>query len=212
MFSRRGTDAESSGTDRPRTRRFVRPLALATSLALITAGMLVLERASAAASPATHVVRASHGSAAPSAVSSQVAALTSGAGKLQTISEMLTSNKASFDAHAAVNAAAVASSASQAATASRNLAAIAQTANANSAAASAANAAATALKSSLSATRAGAAALAARPAIGAIAFCRVTFTAFGGLTIVIPGIITIVIPPVIITINVPCFLSGIFHR
>ena len=212
MFSRRGTDSESAGTDRPKARRFVRPLALATSLALIPAGMLVLERASASASPAAHVVQATHAAAAPDAISSQVAALTSGAGKLQTISEMLTSNKASFDAHSAVSAAAVASSARQAATASRNLAAIAQTAKASPAAVSAATAAATALKSSLSATRASAAALAARPAIGAIAFCNVTFTAFGGFTLVIPGIITIVIPPIIITIRVPCFLSGIFHR
>ena len=187
-------------------------VAILVALALATAGLLMLEHGqSASAAPAPRVVHAAHAGAVTQ-VSSQVAALSSGAGKLQSMSEMLRANKSSFDGASAASAAATASSASQAAAASRQLAAIAA-ARASATTRSAASAAASALSSALASTRTNAAALAARQVIiFPIAFCNVTFTAFPGLTVDIPGIIHIVIPPVIVTIRIPCFLSGIFRR
>ncbi len=194
-------------------RAWRKTVAILVALALATAGLLMLEHGqSASAAPAPRIVHATH-AAAVSQVSSQVAALSSSAGQLQSMSAMLTSNKSAFDAAAAVHAAATASSAAEAAAASRQLASIAQTAKASVASRSAASAAASALSSALGSTRTNAAALAARQATTSpIAFCNVTFTAFPGLTIDIPGIIHIVIPPVIVTIRIPCFLSGILHR
>jgi len=184
-------------------------VAVLVALALAAGGLLIMERGpSASAAPAAHVVQTSH-AAVSSQISSQVSALTQGAGKLQTVSEMLKSNQAALDTATAAKAATVASSASTAATASRSLASVVQSARATPAAAASA---ADALKAALTSTRTSAAALSARPAAAGITFCTVTFTVFGGLVIDIPGIIHIVIPPIVVTIRVPCFLSGIFHR
>jgi flagellin-like hook-associated protein FlgL len=185
-------------------------VAVLVALALSAGGLLIMERGSqASAAPAAHVVRTAHAAAA-SQVSSQVSALTRGAGSLQTVSEMLKSNRAAFDTATAAKAATVASSAATAATASRSLASVVQSARATPAAASAA---ASALQSALQSTRTSAASLGARQAVViGIEFCNVTFTVFGGLVIDIPGILHLVIPPIVITISVPCFLSGIFRR
>ena len=213
MRLRRRTESDPASPKRSMTRRLIGPVAVTTALALVPAGLLVLEHAPAVAAPAVHTVPSTAKTTTGAVlVSKQVALLNQGAGSLDTLSQMLKASQSDVDATTAKTTLAVASSASTAAAASRTLAELVRTAKpTNAAQVAAANAAANTLTSSLAATSSGANALAKPVKVKILLkFCTVKFVAFPGFTLVIPGIIKIVIPPIIIKIRVPCFISGDF--